>query len=306
MTSRIALIGECMIELSGKAFSHLVQSWGGDTYNTAVYLRRLLPAEHQVSYITGMGEDELSQHMLMQWQQQGLNLDEVRLIAGRSPGIYQISTDAEGERSFHYWRNDAAAKFVFDGVKAQTLASRLMHYDYLYLSGISLAILTPEGRQTLLQALSQYVENGGTLVFDNNYRPKLWKSKTECQALYQQVLSMAHIALLTLDDENALWGSQQPDDVFSMWSCHEVVIKRGGQDCLLRVNGDSFSVAAQRVDSVVDTTAAGDSFSAGYLYGRIMGETPVVSALYGHQLAGRVIQYAGAMIDENHMPDLVH
>jgi 2-dehydro-3-deoxygluconokinase len=45
----------------------------------------------------------------------------------------------------------------------------------------------------------------------------------------------------------------------------EVVLKRGAEACLIRCDGEAFEVPAQKVEKVVDTTAAGDSFSAAYL-----------------------------------------
>lgn len=46
------------------------------------------------------------------------------------------------------------------------------------------------------------------MIFDNNYRPRLWASKEETQQVYQQMLECTDIAFLTLDDEDALWGQQ--------------------------------------------------------------------------------------------------
>lgn len=55
--SRIAIIGECMIELN-KNNASLDQSFGGDTLNTAVYLSRLTQAHGvSTSYVTGLGHD---------------------------------------------------------------------------------------------------------------------------------------------------------------------------------------------------------------------------------------------------------
>jgi 2-dehydro-3-deoxygluconokinase len=45
----IALVGECMIELQQRPDGQLLQSFGGETLNTSVYLRRLLAANWQVS-----------------------------------------------------------------------------------------------------------------------------------------------------------------------------------------------------------------------------------------------------------------
>jgi 2-dehydro-3-deoxygluconokinase len=69
------------------------------------------------------------------------------------------------------------------------------------------------------------------------------------------------------------------------------------------VTGETrISVAATKVDKVVDTTAAGDSFSAGYLAKRLTGGNTEEAAIAGHKLAGTVIQHAGAIIAKQAMP----
>jgi 2-dehydro-3-deoxygluconokinase len=52
----------------------------------------------------------------------------------------------------------------------------------------------------------------------------------------------------------------------------------------------------------VDTTAAGDSFNAGYLAARIGGASPREAAAAGHRLAGAVIMSPGAVIPREAMP----
>ena len=67
-TPKIAVIGECMIEMSEKA-SHVSRGFGGDTLNTAVYIARLVDAQAlAVHYVTALGEDNFSQQMLEAWQ----------------------------------------------------------------------------------------------------------------------------------------------------------------------------------------------------------------------------------------------
>lgn len=303
MPTKIALIGECMIQLQGELFGALTQDWGGDTYNTAVYLRRLLPEQFEVHYITGLGDDALSLALQEAWLSQGLKLDSMRTIEDKRPGLYQITTDASGERSFHYWRNDAAAKYAFDQTTAESLAAELNAFDMVYLSGISLAILTEQGRSVLLDALDVYAKANGKVMFDNNYRPALWSDKDTCQAVYRRILAISHTALITEDDDELLWGRGSSDAIFAAYDCPEVVIKRGSEDCLLRVEGRYSSVPTEPVKKVVDTTAAGDSFGAGYLFGRLMSVEPTTAASYGHELAGSVIQHSGAIIDEVYMPN---
>ncbi|SQA98710.1 fructoselysine 6-kinase [Cedecea neteri] len=83
------------------------------------------------------------------------------------------------------------------------------------------------------------------------------------------------------------------------------MIKRGAESCLVSVIGEStLEVPALRLpkEKVVDTTAAGDSFSAGYLAVRLTGGTAEAAAKRGHLTAGTVIQYRGAIIPLDAMP----
>ena len=54
--------------------------------------------------------------------------------------------------------------------------------------------------------------------------------------------------------------------------------------------------AGLAVEKVVDTTAAGDSFSAAFLANRLLGGSPEDAAEAGHRLASQVIQVPGALI----------
>jgi 2-dehydro-3-deoxygluconokinase len=82
----------------------------------------------------------------------------------------------------------------------------------VYLSGISLAILSPADRELLIAALAQCRARGGSVVFDNNYRPRLWESAQAAAEVYRRVLAHTDIALLTLDDEHAIYGHETARD----------------------------------------------------------------------------------------------
>ena len=294
---RIALIGECMIELQHRADGSLHQSFGGDTLNTAVYLRRELGAGASVDYVTALGDDSFSAAMCAQWAEEGLGLGMVQRLPGRLPGLYCIQTDANGERKFLYWRNEAAVRDCFTTPAAEPILAALAAYDVVYFSGITLAVLGEVGRERLLHTLHETRRRGGNVVFDNNYRPRLWASVEAAREAYRQVLAVVDIAVLTEDDERELFGYADSEQVFAAYpDLEEVVLKRGADACLIRCNGERFAVPALRVEKVVDTTAAGDSFSAAYLASRLKGGSPEEAALAGHRLASRVIQVPGALI----------
>lgn len=310
MTTKIAVIGECMIELSIKQDS-TTRSFGGDTLNTSVYLSRLLKnKDFSIHYVTGLGTDPFSQEMLDSWQKEHISTDLVQRMSDKMPGLYSIVTDEQGERSFYYWRNDAAAKFWLKTAETAKIADQIAKYDYVYLSGISIAILDAESIIKLLDLLKQVKANGGKVIFDNNFRPRLWSSLDLARSVYSDILSFTDIAFLTLDDEDLLWGKLPYEQVIERtkkFGVSEVVIKRGSDSCIIDSVEGRFDVPANKIakEDVIDTTAAGDSFSAGYLAARLSGKNPSQSASQGHLVAGTVIQYRGAIIPLDATPKLI-
>lgn len=305
---KIAIIGECMIELSEKG-ENIKRSFGGDTLNTAVYLARQVDEQQlRVDYVTALGTDSFSDQMIAAWQQEQINTGLIQRLDNKMPGLYVIETDARGERTFWYWRSDAAARYWLDSPQSAAIAEQLTHYDYLYLSGISLAILPSASRDRLMALLARCRANGGQVIFDNNYRPRLWADRACAQAAYRAMLSHTDIAFLTLDDEHLLWGEQPLDEVIARTrqaGAREIVIKRGADACLVALDdAPLIEVPAVHLakEKVIDTTAAGDSFSAGYLARRLTGADAAAAAQRGHQLASTVIQHRGAIIPAEAMP----
>ncbi len=185
---KIALIGECMIELQETAPEITKQTFGGDTLNTAIYCARLakdLPL--QIDYVTALGNDSFSERMVNFWEQEGVGSELVLRQDGVLPGLYYIELDEQGERVFHYWRSTAAAKKCFEYSGSDTIIEKLADYDGIYLSGISLAILTPTSLATLIKRLQELAKDGTSIYFDCNYRPHLWASKEQAKEVYEQL-----------------------------------------------------------------------------------------------------------------------
>jgi len=305
---RVAVVGECMLELQGEAFGAMRQTFGGDTLNTAVYLARLAAGRAvEVQYATGLGEDSLSEGLLTRWRAENVGTDLVKRVPGRMPGLYLIEVDGSGERRFSYWRDHSAAKAYFDG-PASPLEKAAERFDVLYLSGISLAILPPAGRERLLALMAAMRSRGAVVAFDNNYRPRLWSDVAEARALFTRALAQATLAFVTADDHQALMGLPTLEDGVAaarVLPTPELVIKRGGASTLVRHDGRWGEAPTEAVEHVVDTTAAGDSFAAGYLSRRLAGAAALDAARFGNRVAARVIQHRGALIAPEVMADLV-
>jgi len=302
MSVSMAVIGECMLELTyadlegSDAALPMTMSYGGDTLNTSIYLARNNIA---VSYVTGLGDDTTSDWLLGEWKKEGIDCSLVTRIPNSVPGMYMINVADDGERSFLYWRKNSPASRIFDDAAvSEKLFKSINAYEYLYLSGISLAILPSESRQRLMSLLESYHQQGGKLIFDGNYRPNLWSGVAEAQQAYAQIYQISDIALPTFEDEALLFeysSSEQTMQAIRDFGASEVIVKMGADGCLALHNGTITVIATEPVEPV-DTTAAGDSFNAGYLAARLKGSSEIDACYAGHALAAEVIQHRGAII----------
>src|ERR1700712_1615310 len=160
--TRVACIGECMIELKQAEGGLFSRGYGGDTLNTAVYLARLGAS---TDYITALGDDTLSDEMVAGWAAEGVGTSRVARLPGKLPGLYMIQTDDRGERRFFHWRESAAARSLMDLPETANILDSLASYDVVYLSAITLSIYSRDGRTKLIAALMQARKQGTRIVF---------------------------------------------------------------------------------------------------------------------------------------------
>lgn len=297
---RVACVGECMVELRERPDGLLSRFWGGDTLNTAVYLARLGVA---VDYVTALGDDAFSDAMLAGWAAEGVGCAHVARLPGRMPGLYVIQTDARGERRFSYWRGQAAARELFAAPEAGAAVTALEGFGLVHLSGISLSLWGAEGRARLFATLDRLRAAGGKVSFDTNFRPRGWPDRDEARAAFAQALARADIAFVSTEDTDLLWGEPVPSPVAEAAARAECVVRGPDLSCAVRGPGLDLAVPGEAVATVVDTTAAGDSFAAAYLAARLAGRDPAAAAAAGHRLARTVVGHPGAIIPRAAMPD---
>jgi 2-dehydro-3-deoxygluconokinase len=293
---RIVCIGEAMLELSRPQGLGASGSWalgyGGDTLNTAIYLAR---AGHDVAYLTAIGSDPLSVGLKAAWADERLDTSLILDHPTRSTGLYSISTDGKGERSFSYWRDTSAARemFMLSGIEAALAAAE--QADLIVYSLITLAILPPDGRERLFALCKRVRDRGGKVAFDGNYRPRLWASAQDACTARDAAIACADIGLPTLEDEALLSGEQEGDAVARHWitlGCPETIVKLGANGCRLP---DGNILPPPEILQPVDTSGAGDAFNGGYLAARMNGASVEDAAMAGHKLAGWCVMQRGAI-----------
>ncbi len=298
MTKKILCIGEAMVELSLGNGDDISLGFAGDTLNTAIYLKRLFGNSAEVSYCTVLGRDPLSARLIKFIASESIETNTISHSEQRGVGIYSISTDVNGERTFNYWRDNSAARTLFSDGDFSVLTD----YDVIYFSAITLAILPDKVRTQLLEKLTSLRAENNTLVaFDSNYRPALWESQTVAKKVIDQAWSTTDIALPSVDDELAIFEETDEQKVlerFNHYNLSTGALKRGADGPLpLGKNAeDNVTISYPTVSKVIDSTAAGDSFNAGFLYTWLEEKQHSAALLAGHNCAATVIGYAGAIV----------
>lgn len=292
---KLLAIGEAMAELRRDEAGGWQVGFAGDTFNTAVYAARLIGTAGAVGFLSRAGTDPLSNDFRLFATKEGLDPALIATDKSHPIGIYSVATDPQGERSFNYWRSTSAARLMFSDVfDGQAIPTS----EVIYLSGISIAILTPDAREALfVELLRRKTEGSAKIAFDSNYRPHLWEDPATAQASISRFWQLADVALPSIDDEQALFGGDENDvaERFLAGGHGRVAMKRGSRgpfDPQLNAAHPSFPPAVR----VVDTTAAGDSFNAGYLAAFIAGQSSADCMLAGHALASQVVGARGAIM----------
>jgi 2-dehydro-3-deoxygluconokinase len=295
--NNVLSIGECMLQLREERKGKFTQSFGGDSLNTAIYLSRL---GIETSYLTALGDDRWSDEMVAQWKKEGINTSLVRRVPHRMPGLYIIQNDTDGERNFSYWRDQAPAREIFERDEP-SLAQSFLQHDRIYFTGITLSLYSAEGRTRLFDYLQRANDAGAWIIFDTNFRAAGWPDRREADRAFRQAIEMADVLFASYEDMTAIFD-HAAEAMFNTAKSAEKILKLQDASARLVWRNRDEVVAPLPVKKIIDTTAAGDSFAAGYLAARIKGKSPLIAAAAGHQLANVVIQNPGAIIPRSKMP----
>lgn len=292
----LVCVGECLAEFAPTEDGSYRLNFAGDTYNAAWAAHVHLRGARPVRYVTAIGTDWVSDMMVSNIAEAGIDSAFVRRIPDGSVGLYVIRVE-NGERSFAYWRRQSAATRLADD--PDFLRRALVEARIILISGITVAILAADRRAMLREVLQEARGKGAEVAFDPNFRPALWRDHDEARTEIARFLGVTDIALPTFDDEKNLFGDETPDrtvERIAEFGVRDIVVKNGVGPAICRFGPNDAVIPLRNIERPVDSTGAGDAFNGAFLARRLTGADGPAAVAYAHKIAARAVLTRGALI----------
>jgi 2-dehydro-3-deoxygluconokinase len=266
----VVTVGETMVVARAAAALRLggtlTASVAGAESNVAIGLARL---GHRVRWWSRLGDDEAGELVQRTLRAENVLLKDVVLDAEAPTGLMLTDRGPSGHVRVHYYRAGSAASRLEPADPPTDLlaGARLLH-----LTGVTPALGDGPARTALL--LAERARTAGTQVsLDVNHRTSLW-SRADAVAWFIRALPLVDVVVAS-EDELALLGPAGADETDLCSAVltagpRSVVVKRGARGAS-HISLDGVHDVAAAVVDVVDTTGAGDAFTAGYLSGLLDG-----------------------------------
>jgi len=291
----IAALGEPLLELQPAGGGEVRLEFGGDVANSMVCAARILGKSGlQVSLITALGNSGYSAWLRERLVREGIRLAEAPTEG--EPGIYGLPVDAAHGSGFSYWRGQSAARQFLRSAGLAQLERLLGSPQLLLVTGISLALCSTSTFEHLCRWVERH-RQGCRVVFDCNFRRRLWESDAEARERISTFERLASVIATSTEDEKTLWGATSTPGIIERL-CHlsaEYLIRGGTEGCWVGAGEDYQHIPTDPVTAVGDTAGAGDAHLASYMAARISGLDRSEAAAYANQAAAIIVGQRGSV-----------
>ena len=291
----IAALGEPLLELQPAGGGEVRLEFGGDVANSMVCAARILGKSGlQVSLITALGNSGYSAWLRERLVREGIRLAEAPTEG--EPGIYGLPVDAAHGSGFSYWRGQSAARQFLRSAGLAQLERLLGSPQLLLVTGISLALCSTSTFEHPCRWVERH-RQGCRVVFDCNFRRRLWESDAEARERISTFERLASVIATSTEDEKILWGATSTPGIIERL-CHlsaEYLIRGGTEGCWVGAGEDYQHIPTDPVTVVGDTAGAGDAHLASYMAARISGLDRSEAAAYANQAAAIIVGQRGSV-----------
>ena len=290
----IAIIGECLIELSANGTladtSTLNKYFGGDTVTTAVAIARL---GGNVTYITKVGNDGFSEFILSSLQKEHIDTSLIKTNDEQN-GMYIVSKTPENKEVLYYKRKTAASKLSIDDLNEDCIKKLKLVYS----TGV-IQSLSAGSRELVRETFKCAKENDVMTAYDPNYT-SCFMNSADTREFFEEIIDYTDIIFLSFkNDAFKLYEIESADKVIKhLWDkgVKIVVIKSHiDKGYYIGYNGEINFIEFYNTQKAIDTTASGDVFNGGFLYAITNGYAPLDAAKFAAVVSGLQTQNYGAI-----------
>jgi len=294
----VVTFGEAMIRLSPSHFQRLEQATGLDLYvggaelNVAVGVTRFGMKSAWISKLPKNGLGYLIRNRAQEFGVDGSHI--VWSDRGRA-GIYFVEFGASPRASsVLYDRANSAISMVQPGeIDWTKVFNGSKHF---HVSGITPA-LSASATQVTAEALKAAKKAGCTVSYDLNYRKKLW-SPADAKKIQEPIMADVDVLITTEEDTNVVFGIKEKNyeavaeklaqtfkfKVVAITLREDLSVWRNHWTAIAYQDGKIYKDKKYEVE-IVDRVGAGDSFTAGFLYGWIKEKDVEKGVRYGNAFA---------------------
>lgn len=284
--STLLSFGEVLIDLLPVGHSGLVHEPipGGAPANVAVGYAKL---GGKSLFAGGISADDHGQLLTNTLVEQGVDVSCLALIPDAATATVLVSLDAQGERSFSFNRQNTADMLYreadFDAIDWSKIDIFHLCSNTFTEKAIFNASLYGAKKAHKEQAL---------VSFDVNLRLSLWQDTRLLSARVEQCFRYTHV--LKMSKEEALYLAQERGASFDEYlafcigqGVRLILVTNGPESILCHSAEFAFELPVPKIVAT-DTTAAGDSFVAGFLYELGSDEGYLAPELLVQKLLNRV------------------
>lgn len=213
----------------------------------------------KVAFMGKVGDDEFGRFMLNSMAKRGVNVSAVVVDSAIKTGLTVILSRGADRAMLTYLGGSIGSLRRSDVADSLLQQARHLHMGSYYLQG-ELCAETP--------ALFQRAHKLGlTTSLDTNYDPtEQWQGGVADVLPHTDIFLPNEIELTRIGGSDEFATALQNLGRFGA----KVIAKLGARGAMTIENGNVLTAPALKVD-VVDTTGAGDTFDAGFLYGWLNG-----------------------------------
>ncbi|HEY9866970.1 MAG TPA: carbohydrate kinase [Candidatus Obscuribacterales bacterium] len=264
---QVICIGEILFDrLSNELGKPLetVKSWtdypGGAPANTACGLVKLgIPT----AFIGCIGEDKSGDQLVEVLTQTGVNIVGVQRHSSAPTRIVYVVRDEKGDRSFAGFGERKTTEFADTYLRSEALPHELFKTAKFLILG-TLELAYQQNQEAILTAVNIAKNYNVQLFIDVNWRPMFWQDPDQAIELILKFIQNADFLKLTDEEAELLFNTINPEAIAKQLQIQGVFVTAGERGCTYYL-GDNYGKIPAFSVNVVDTTGAGDGFTAGII-----------------------------------------